>query len=208
MKYYCITLKETPERTEHARRQAEKAGIEVDFIYGIFGKSMQVKCEIPYGIGPQGQVESASGACRGVTCLVLSWHIAWQIAWREGHEEFVIFEDDFILPDNFQERWAKLRADIPDWCDFVYLNSCCTDNKLTEKITEELWHLEHPLCTAALWHRRRIIPLLQEKCQPANGPIDRLIEWYVLPHTKALTVMPMLVKQGTHEGTMSSTVGL
>ena len=47
MKYYCITLSETPERTEHARAQAAKAGIELDFIYGIFGKSMQVKSEIP-----------------------------------------------------------------------------------------------------------------------------------------------------------------
>jgi hypothetical protein len=47
MKYYCITLSETPERTEHARAQAAKAGIELDFIYGIFGKTMQVKSEIP-----------------------------------------------------------------------------------------------------------------------------------------------------------------
>ena len=43
MKYYCITLAETPERTEHARAQAAKAGIELDFIQGIFGKTMQVK---------------------------------------------------------------------------------------------------------------------------------------------------------------------
>ncbi len=52
MKYYCITLAETPERTEHARAQAAKAGIELDFIQGIFGKTM---CRVlrPSGYNPQ-----------------------------------------------------------------------------------------------------------------------------------------------------------
>jgi GR25 family glycosyltransferase involved in LPS biosynthesis len=189
MKYYCITLAETPERTEHAKAQAAKAGIELDFIYGIFGKTMQVKSEIP--------MHTDYYVTRGATCLVLSWHIAWQIAWREGHEEFVIFEDDFILPDNFNERWKILRQEVPEWCDLVYMNSCCTDGKPTQQVHRELYEIKYPLCTAAIWHRRRAIPTLQQYTKPANTPVDILLEWYALPHLRVLTVVPELVSQAT-----------
>jgi len=191
VKYYCITLSETPERTEHARAQAAKAGIELDFIYGIFGKTMQVKSEIP--------MHTDYFVTRGATCLVLSWHIAWQIAWREGHEEFVIFEDDFILPDNFNERFAQIRAETPEWCDLVYLNSCCTDQKPAKKESPNLWEIKYPLCTAAIWHRRRAIPTLQQYTKPANTPVDILLEWYALPHLRVLTAVPPLVSQATQD---------
>ena len=198
MKYYCITLAETPERTEHARQQAAKAGIELDFIYGIFGKTMQVKSEIP--------MHTDYYVTRGATCLVLSWHIAWQIAWREGHEEFVIFEDDILLPDDFAERWEKIRKEIPDWCDMVYMNHCCTDGKPAKRHSDNLWEIKYPLCTAAIWHRRRAIPTLQEHTKPANTPVDIILEQKVLSHLRVLTTVPILVNQATLINQMPSTI--
>jgi hypothetical protein len=60
-----------------------------------------------------------------------------------------------------------------------------------------LYEIKYPLCTAAIWHRRRAIPTLQQYTKPANTPVDILLEWHALPHLRVLTVVPELVSQAT-----------
>ena len=82
------------------------------------------------------------------------------------------------------------------------------DGKPARKEYEDLWDIKYPLCTAALWHRRRAIPTLQMYTKPANTPVDILLEWYALPHLRVLTVVPELVSQATQqrENPMPSTI--
>ena len=190
MKYYCLTLREVPERTEHAKREADKAGIELDFIYGFFGKTLEVVPRIP--------MHTDYFINRGITCIFLSWLMAWQVAYREGHEEFVIFEDDLLLPDDFRDRFAKIRAQIPETCEMVFLGSCCTEDKAKPQVTADLYDVRYPMCLHALWFRRSAVEKLLRQRHPANTPIDIVMEWYWLKEINVLTVLPELVGQGSN----------
>lgn len=190
MKYYCLTLKEVPERTEHAKREAAKAGIELDFIYGFFGKTLEVVPRIPmhsdYYIG------------RGITCIYLSWLMAWQIALREGHDEFVMFEDDLFLPEDFVPRLEKILSEKPSGCEMIFLGSCCTEDKFKQKITNDLYDVRYPMCLHAMWFKRSAVEKFLAQQHPANTPIDIVMEQKWLSQVNVLTVLPELVGQGSN----------
>lgn len=199
MKYYCISLRETPERTARVRAEFEREGVPVTWVWGIFGKAMEIKSETP--------MHSDYFVNRGVTALVLSHHMAWNLAQHDQAEEFMVFEDDVVLPENFLAKWAAIRAKVPDEVDGVYLQSCCVDDqKWKQKYRDELWDVRYPLCTAAIWWRQRAIPTLVEHTKPANTPVDILLEQKTLRHLKVLTVLPELVSQLTLQGKMESMV--
>lgn len=199
MKYYCISLRETPERTARVQAEFEREGVPVTWVWGIFGKAMEIKSETP--------MHSDYFVNRGVTALVLSHHMAWNLAQHDGADEFMVFEDDVVLPENFLAKWAAIRAKVPDEVDGVYLQSCCVDDqKWKQKYRDELWDVRYPLCTAAIWWRQRAIPTLVEHTKPANTPVDILLEQKTLRHLKVLTVLPELVSQLTLQGKMESMV--
>lgn len=199
MKYYCISLRETPERTARVKAEFDREGVPVTWVWGIFGKSMEIKSETP--------MHSDYFVNRGVTALVLSHHFAWNMAQHDQAEEFMVFEDDVVLPENFLEKWAAIRAKVGDEIDGVYLQSCCVDDqKWKQKYRDELWDVRYPLCTAAIWWRQRAIPTLVEHTKPANTPVDILLEQKALRHLKVLTVLPELVSQLTLQGKMESMV--
>lgn len=199
MKYYCISLRETPERTARVKAEFEREGVPITWVWGIFGKSMEIKSETP--------MHSDYFVNRGVTALVLSHHFAWNMAQHDQAEEFMVFEDDVVLPDNFLNKWAAIRAKVGDEIDGVYLQSCCVDDqKWKQKYRDELWDVRYPLCTAAIWWRQRAIPTLVEHTKPANTPVDILLEQKTLRHLKVLTVLPELVSQLTLQGKMESMV--
>lgn len=199
MKYYCISLRETPERTARVKAEFDREGVPITWVWGIFGKSMEIKSETP--------MHSDYFVNRGVTALVLSHHFAWNMAQHDQAEEFMVFEDDVVLPENFLEKWAAIRAKVGDEIDGVYLQSCCVDDqKWKQKYRDELWDVRYPLCTAAIWWRQRAIPTLVEHTKPANTPVDILLEQKALRHLKVLTVLPELVSQLTLQGKMESMV--
>jgi len=199
VKYYCISLRETPERTARVKAEFEREGVPVTWVWGIFGKSMEIKSETP--------MHSVYFVNRGVTALVLSHHFAWNMAQHDQAEEFMVFEDDVVLPENFLAKWATIRAKVGDEIDGVYLQSCCVDDqKWKQKYHDELWDVRYPLCTAAIWWRQRAIPTLVEHTKPANTPVDILLEQKALRHLKVLTVLPELVSQLTLQGKMESMV--
>lgn len=199
MKYYCIALRETPERTARVQAEFEREGVPVTWVWGIFGKAMEIKSETP--------MHSDYFVNRGVTALVLSHHMAWNMAQHDGADEFMVFEDDVVLPENFLAKWAAIRAKVPDEVDGVYLQSCCVDDqKWKQKYRDELYDVRYPLCTAAIWWRQRAIPTLVEYTKPANTPVDILLEQKTLRHLKVLTVLPELVSQLTLQGKMESMV--
>ena len=72
MKYYCISLRETPERTARVQAEFEREGVPVTWVWGVYGKSMRIKSEIP--------MHSDYYVTRGATALVLSHHFAWNLA--------------------------------------------------------------------------------------------------------------------------------
>ncbi len=84
MRYYCISLRETPERTARVKQEFEREGVPINWVWGIYGKSMQIKSEIP--------MHSDYFVTRGATALVLSHHMAWNLAEHDQADEFMVFK--------------------------------------------------------------------------------------------------------------------
>jgi GR25 family glycosyltransferase involved in LPS biosynthesis len=201
---FVIVLKGYPERQEHARQQFEREGVTPTWVYAIEGAKHGVKPLYPmhYEQGPDKPYFITEGMC----ALILTNYMVVQMADIMGLEEWFVFEDDIILPENFKERYEDIRSQIPDKCKAVWFESCCTDNKDAHQYTKDLYKVKWPLCSAGIWYRRSAIPAVMNAAFPANTPWDIALEQRAANDLCAMTVLPKLCKQATFEGQMPTTI--
>lgn len=199
--FYCITLPSTPERTEHARLQFEREGVSVTWVYGVDAVKFAIKPHLYMHSNPDGSKYFISpGAC----ALVLSHYMALRFAERDGGD-FVIFEDDIVLPENFLSEFEEVKKQTPEDCLGVWLEYCCVEPERMEKISDRL-RRALPLCTAAVWYRPEAIPHLLDAIAPAHAPVDILIKERAALALKPCVTYPQLCKQATYAGEMSSLI--
>ena len=60
-----------------------------------------------------------------MACLVLSHYMALRWAERDGAEDFVIFEDDVVLPEDFLTKLEQVKKHCPKDTLAVWLEYCC-----------------------------------------------------------------------------------
>ena len=191
----------TPDRTAHAREQFEREGVPVTWVYGIDAISFAIKPALYMHTNtPDGSGYFISpGAC----ALVLSHYMAFRFAERDGAEDFVIFEDDVILPENFLTKLEAIKREVPQDCLAIWLEYCCCDPSRMEKVTANL-RRALPMCTAAVWYRKEALPIVFEAIQPAHAPVDILLK-----HRAKLNqcvVDPQMCFQVKYNDTVNSTI--
>lgn len=198
MKYFCITLKGSTARKEACQKRFDEAGIHVEFFDGVDGRKMGLEASIPYmvdqpnwkpGDGPMYFMAPGHIGCQ------LSHMFLWNTLRHIEDDEFVIFEDDVILCDKFQETFDKLRADAPkDW-SVLFLGHCClpTQHRI---ITPGLVETNYPpLCTHAYCVKKPALEHLFRTNMVSWGPIDIQIRARSLPNLRFYSMVPPLVDQ-------------
>ena len=201
-KFYCITLEKTPERTKHAKEQFEREGVPVEWVYGIDAKEMGVGAFLymhrntpdkkGYFISP------------GMACLVLSHYMAFRWAERDQAEDFVIFEDDVVLPEDFLGKLEIVKHHCPKDTLAVWLEYCCCTVHEGKKATHGLYY-GNPLCTAAVWYRKEAIPIILKALHPAHAPVDILIK-HKAGGLKQCITSPQMCTQIRYNDTFGSTL--
>lgn len=201
---YCITLRETPERTARAREELDNLDPEVDgwpadfqwrFVYGIHGKSLDIKPGTPF--------HTDYYITRGHVGLCLSHLMAWEMMETDDEQEAIICEDDVVFKPGFCQAFSDLRSRFPEHADIVYLEHCCTEGKRTVDVAEGLKTIYYPLCTACYWVNRKALPTLRAALKPINSHIDILLEMRALPNLHHYCAVPPLAGQLTQQGKMS-----
>jgi GR25 family glycosyltransferase involved in LPS biosynthesis len=199
--YYCISLEATPERTAHAVEQFTREGVEVTWVWGIDASAMAIKPALWMHSNPDGtNYYITPGAC----ALVLSHYMALRFAERDGCDDFVIFEDDVVLPEGFLGQMEEMKRHCPQDTLAVWLEYCCIDPSRMEKRAHGL-HSALPMCTAAVWYKKQAIPIVLKAIQPAYAPVDILIK-HRAHELKQLVTNPQMCHQVKYNDTVNSTI--
>jgi hypothetical protein len=198
--FYCITLESTPERTLRAKEEFLREGVEVRWILGIDGTAFGIKPSVYMHQNPEGPpYYITAGAC----ALVLSHWLALKQAEFDEVEDFVIFEDDVILPENFLDKLERVKKACPKDSLAVWLEYCCCH--LGNPAGDGLKY-GNPLCTAAVWYRKEAIRPVLEAIQPAYAPVDILIKHRASDKLKSCVTDPQMCFQVKYNDSVNSTI--
>lgn len=199
-KMFCITLKDTPKRTEITKLEFEKHGLNVTFFNGINGHKFGLRSSIPYmDDHPNWKPGDSSPyyMSQGHVGCVLSHYMLWQTLSYLPYEEIIIFEDDVFFVDNFVEKFRIAYAELPtDW-QFAFIGHCCLPPENYQiKITNNIIKTTHPpLCTHAYMIKKSAIPTLLDTNHLCWTNIDIQLAKRTLPLIPYYVMYPPLADQ-------------
>jgi FkbM family methyltransferase len=159
---FVIYCNELPEKQRVMESQLSAAGIEPTWFASVHGST--------WGL------EVSAKATAG---LSLGYYALWSHLWHSGISEALILEDDTVLAPNFHQRLLKIKRQLPQTWQFVYLGNLGAD-KIEERITERfhapkgegIVRMKAPYGTHAVLVRRSALPVLLKHCKNSFNPID------------------------------------
>ncbi len=201
---FVITLREEPWKWKTMVPHFRSHGIEPRIIYGVSGTSLGLRPTNPYGYDIHGTpeyVHPCHAAC------VLSHLTALQCGALCGSEEFIVAEDDALLPDNFGDRWKAIRDAVPDNLDVLQCNVHLSDDKVREPLNGQLSRSYYPFGSAFNWWRRDAAERAITMLRPVDSPLDIMLIRRVFPFMEHAVPAQPLVLQRTIEGKWPSSIG-
>lgn len=194
-KVFCVTLKETPKRTEYAHNHFKQHGLDVEFFEGIYGPTFGLKTTIPNNF------ENADGSDyfikSGRIGCFLTHLMLWKTLLHNNYDEILVVEDDVVLVENFKEKLIDIKNRLPvDW-QYVFVGHCCLPKlEFQTKIDKGiLSSTQAPMCTHAYLIKKSSIPVLIETNRQVSAAIDIQIQKNSLPNLKYYILNPPLAKQ-------------
>ena len=170
-----ITLEPSAEKVEYLK----KFNIETEIVIGINGKIASEE-EIESRVSPLYSKIAPKGA---IGCSISHMNV-WSKFLETNDDYAIIFEDDIVLEENFNEKLANALFEVPRTYDIIYLGciGCDTNNllfgKITKKIqlTSNIAKNDFALGTHAyIVSRKGAQKLLLELDGKLNSPIDNSI---------------------------------
>lgn len=199
-KIFCLTLKDTPKRREYAEHHFKKQNLEVEFFEGIHGKKFGLSTKIPYLDDTPDWNTDCGTPCfitQGHVGCILSHYMLWKTMQYLPFGEYIIFEDDVVLCENFKEKLIYYKSQLPEDWEYVFIGHCCLCNEegrfhINENIIKTA---EPPMCTHAYMIKKSALPTLIETNSVAWSSIDIQIKKRSLTKLKYYVMMPPLADQ-------------
>jgi GR25 family glycosyltransferase involved in LPS biosynthesis len=192
---FCITLKETPARTNGFIENAETAGLSYEFFYGVLGSRMGLSSIHPNDIEcPDKNIYLTKGA---VGCY-LSHFTLWNVLQYLPEDEFLIMEDDVVFDDGFKEKFDACYSRLPSNWDMVYVGWIPNSDSPTPIIVDAGLSIRIPSATQAYIIKKSLLKRAIEIIQPCQSPIDLVIAKKLLPTIKYYVFDPPLISQRSY----------
>jgi GR25 family glycosyltransferase involved in LPS biosynthesis len=188
MRSFCITLPETPERTDAAKKHFSERSVRVEFFNGIHGETMGLRTIFCY---------DATQYCMGpkhIGCW-LSHYMIWQALTIAAGDVFMILEDDVKFCDDWHIRLNQAMKDVPDDFDVLFIGSCCCEDKPKTQINGEVWEVKWPFCNHAYVVARKALPIMLETQRKCYTQMDISLYHHTWPKLKVYTVLPRIADQ-------------
>lgn len=201
---FVITLREEPWKWKTMLPHFREHGIEPKMLYGISGTSLCLRPTNPYAFDLNGNPEyihPCQAAC------VLSHITALQCGVLSGADQFIVAEDDAILPAGFMERWTTLAGAIPADLDILQCNVHLAGDKPKERINLEISHCYYPFGAAFNWWRRSAAERAIDMMRPVDTPVDIMFMRRIFPFLNHAIPNEPFIFQRTIEGKWPSSIG-
>ena len=202
---YCLTLSETPWKSAFTREHLAALAIDATFIQGFYGPTLGLQpscyCDMSSD-GSQSFIHANQLGC------LLSHLCALRAALASNVTEFIVFEDDIKLPDDFVSRWAVLRTAIPNTCQMVLLERGVADpsRKFHAVAPGLATAIPYPFGSAAIWWTRAAALTAISNLVPCRFPFDVGLIHRVYPFTGVLVAEPPFVTQRTGDESWPSSI--
>lgn len=207
--YLCINLPWAEERRNSITAQAERVGIEVQFVEAIAGKDLPA--EVPeYHREERAKLYPKDMTVNEIAC-VLSHMKAMRTFLESGAKYGVVLEDDALLAENFAAGIREVTQHLSGW-EMAKLNT--DDNSKLYPIGDEGGELTRAvfpkklLWVAVGWlYTRRGAERMLEALQTFTLPADVQIGHYILSRRiPTIGISPSLVTTSDPQS-LKSTIG-
>lgn len=193
---YCLTLRQTPERTAIAESHFRAVGVDAVMFRGVHGRT--------WGIGTEQWFSERRDTGSwvippGHIGLNLSHWMLWSHLWHAGVEEALVLEDDAILPPDFLQQLAATRAALPD--DWQFLSVGSVGDPQRQPINARVCRVAGWVFgTHAYLVRRAALPVLLDTMQSCQDHIDVQLWRNAMPRLRWYLAWPSLAQQRTATG--------
>lgn len=194
---YCITLPETPERTEKAKEHFKVRGVKVEFFEGIHAEKFGLNTVHTYDVDNPGTNFRIGFKPTGIW---LSHYMLWA-ALKMRYEAdrycdtFMVLEIDAKFPADWVARLKTALDVLPSDWDMLYIGSCCCKGQPTIPIRDPVYEVHWPVCTHAYMVRGKALATMLRTQRKVYAPIDISLTFHSHPELRVYTVLPRIVDQ-------------
>jgi len=131
-KVYVINLDKDVERLRTVDSALRKQGILYERVSATVGKKVANDLRLTH---------LCNAFCTdGIKGCALSHHRIWEDALRNGYSRILVFEDDALIPDDFDKKVREIMGKLPESYDILFLGCqyFCRNKTLVEKVGHTL----------------------------------------------------------------------
>lgn len=201
---FLVAMRDQPWKQAITIPHLESHGFNPRIIWGLSGYQLALRASNPFGFDNKGEPEfihpSQVGCC-------LSHIGALQAAVAIGAEEFIVFEDDVVLVDDWSEKWNALRESVDESVDVIQLEHLHATNHDKIAINGQIERCFYPFGAAAIWWRKRAAESAINLLHPIDMPYDIMLIRRVYPFMNHAIAKVPLVSQRSACGEWPSSIG-
>lgn len=216
-KFEVIHMSGNEKRFKNIKKQEEIGKIQIDLFEAVNGSKIDIeklqdegKIMKPWNtnrVNDGSDDEHKKRIMYGeIGCYMSHMNILQKIANSDYDGWTIIFEDDFLLHDNFNEELKKILNNIDENIDMIYLGNTFQDNCNNGVYKDNLCYPVLPYGTQAYMVNKISAKKIFDLIEYIDNPID--VKYDLLLKDKkinGLVVIPILV--GQHQPDMNSTIG-
>jgi GR25 family glycosyltransferase involved in LPS biosynthesis len=146
-KIYIINLEKDKDRWDYISNQCKKINLNINRFDAIYGKNLpedhpDIKKYIMDNNLRDKRLNYGIPLNPGQIGCALSHIKIWEEAYEKGYENILIFEDDAIIPDDFNEKINPILKSLPENWDYLSLNCAyCQGQDFNENLYKVLFNL-------------------------------------------------------------------
>lgn len=201
---FCLSLPEEPWKRTKSAEHFSSRGISPVFIDGLHGTTLGLKPTNPYDYEVGGQPRYMHPSQIG---CVLSHRMALSVALASGASEFIVCEEDVILPDNFVGLFLSIRASLPDDAEVMQLEYLASDGQDWEPVNTRVKKIRYPFCSACIWWSRSGAKKAISMIKPVDRPYDIMLIHRVFPFLNHYVPLFPIASQRSRGDSWTSTMG-
>lgn len=200
---FSLFLPEEPWKRSKALDHFHSRGLSPVFIDGLHGGTLGLKPTNPYDYEANGQPRYMHPSQIG---CVLSHRLALGVALASGAPEFIICEEDVVLPDNFQGLFMAVRAALPPDAEVVQLEYLPSPDLEWEPVNVKVKKVRYPFCSACIWWSRSGARKALSMLKPIDRPYDIMLIQRVFPFLNHYVPCHPIASQRSRGDTWTSTM--
>ena len=189
-----VVVPELQERTRFIEGELLKNGIKPDLFWGFSSALSGLKTEHAYEVDNPG-----SGWKIGSkeVCTWITFYSLWQTMSFLPDQYFLQLEWDAKFHDDWRKKAELAMASVPADFDMLYLGSCCTEDKVKNKIAGNVYSVEWPCCGHAVVIAKKCLRKLLSTQRKVYAPLDLSLIFHTFRQTgmKVYTVLPRIADQ-------------